>query len=611
MSLARAGRRPAALWDIINVTPALQTIFTPKIPSKRTVFGLNAASTHVSTQPTSPLFNGSIDHASAVTRRRPDQSISKNGRNSLLTGGSTSFRPGRSRPREKPDSTLAVRKPITPLEQEWSSKHWVQSNTSHDDSKTTRSPSLDGGTESNHQGHEEMTVPSDERRKQDSAELSFVHRQLLLSSPPPPSEILDHIRRRPELLTGPAAKTLIRYARRVRDGRTEYEVTAAMSQFVKDQNASASLAAMRTSSIDRLGHRMIPSRHRSPSRKFLDGAAIPTTHEKLYESLDPNAWAAARWPPSPLETADGDVEDYLCGLHHTLLTLPLRSVTVASPKDIPIPTMSNGTESDPQSSNCPSLRVALDEVALRSRHDQRTPQGVIHAKLDVLTLFIVYANRLSEFSSTPTRRRPGLLKSMASPRHGLVVLLEFLQLHPQLRLSRQVLHLLIQEALWESPRSATTVLEGTQSSEELVGMDTSPSSVSLQQSKRPSPVETGVVLQRALDDIRILIEFFNQRWKITPGPETFRHIALYALSSDSPGLARFAWDGWWSEMDRKTGRQPRGGGHGPRWDHRELHWRRWSRLIPALRNKGWIMSETEWKDSGLGGSRINHVHSTL
>ncbi|WWD18994.1 hypothetical protein CI109_103451 [Kwoniella shandongensis] len=111
------------------------------------------------------------------------------------------------------------------------------------------------------------------------------------------------------------------------------------------------------------------------------------------------------------------------------------------------------------------------------------------------------------------------------------------------------------------------------------------------------------------------ISLFQRRYRLSPGPETWRHIALHSTRHDLPALAQIAWEGWYAAIRKMEDggigpdEERKGGGMGKK-DEEEVRIRfkrlgtmkrRWSRAMAIMEEKGWVTkSDEETEDENWG-----------
>jgi len=219
------------------------------------------------------------------------------------------------------------------------------------------------------------------------------------------------------------------------------------------------------------------------------GGTRPNLDHSAMHLRRPNRRAIKAWPPLQALSPRYAALDLLGHLHHVLLN--------ASPREPP-----------------PILEEALSalRVACGREADDELARDVLH-------LYLAYP----------------------SPDHDYQSLIEtFLRLRPSVKLSRQTLHL----ALLSVVLPGRSLVPIHRTSDVLLVSEP-------QHSTCPSDgdTQTNPPVTKTVDPVTI-IQSFSTRYHITPGLETYRHLARWGLFKYRPEVAKLAWDGWWTEHRR-------------------------------------------------------------
>ena len=475
---------------------------------------------------------------------------------------------------------------------------------------------------------------------------TFVRRQLLRESPPPSQAILNHLRLRPELMTAENLEILTRYAERANALTTASEATHLLGSVgtwstrhrtrARRHLAKRSYSSIFLQAVDRWQRkrlRMAPETPLEPedalkavesefARRQADpeGIDYPERIHGPFWFLSPHPWAEAVAPICNELPAKPTVDELLGRLHFLLAMADFRktsftglrpSADIGLTDDLlrPNDNTSLVRKSDTwfsQPDYHSPLLSSLHAIAEACHAAGRRQQGSRQAMLLVLHLYMIYANRLKVYREPPTVTvgcRTILYQQLSRPYLGVWMLEEYARLYTLPRPSRQTLHLLFQEILFgrpmRSPLVSVASLPPPGFTRDMQGLQL------YQLPPQPDPQDA----PRLISDVHIILKTFQQRWSISPGPETIRMLSSYALQVNAAGLGKECWDMWWEEMSRNVAREPRWEGDYPRWDHRKKHTNSWVEVLKSMESRGWVKvadeADLEFKPS------INHTQSVI
>ena len=218
-----------------------------------------------------------------------------------------------------------------------------------------------------------------------------------------------------------------------------------------------------------------------------------------------------------------------------------------------------------------------DEAVAAIRRDCATEgrgrDGTVEALSWVLHFYVIYAERLF------------------LDMDGSKVLREFSRLCPELRPTKQTLHLLVTRLLWP------TLLDlNPAHGDPAARSDSSDPPEDTRISKRPLPSDDPETINRVFS----ILSHFATTHNISPGTETLRQIGIFANATDDPSLARIAFDGWYTAFEEGYTRTP-GEGDTARYAHRGSSWSKWRGLVRSWGKRGWV--EQLGAEGGEGGRR--------
>lgn len=121
---------------------------------------------------------------------------------------------------------------------------------------------------------------------------------------------------------------------------------------------------------------------------------------------------------------------------------------------------------------------------------------------------------------------------------------DFLRWHPSARVTKQTLHLVLLAGASSIP-SSPVVEVGFEPASEVEGETPSSDGVRLP----GATVRPNIPEDDSPHPLNI-VDFFQVRYDVTPGLETYRHLACWAHRSDAIEVAEIAWKGWWAEHTR-------------------------------------------------------------
>lgn len=251
------------------------------------------------------------------------------------------------------------------------------------------------------------------------------------------------------------------------------------------------------------------------------------------QTLFPHPWASKAYPPlksyQPL-----DVFQSLANLHYRLIC--------ASPSSPP-----------------PTPDEAVAALRRDCAAEGRGREGVVEALSWVLHFYVIYAEKLF------------------LDMDGFKVLREFGRLCPELRPTKQTLHLLVTRQLWPTMLDLDLAIESIES------LDNRPEQDGLIPRRRPPPSSDPNTVTQILD----VLSHFSSEYSISPGTETLRQIGIFANTTNDSALARMAFDGWYSAFEEGYSRTL-GEGDTVRYAHRGSSWSKWRGLLRSWKKRGWV-----------------------
>ncbi|KAK8854858.1 hypothetical protein IAR55_003597 [Kwoniella newhampshirensis] len=394
---------------------------------------------------------------------------------------------------------------------------------------------------------------------------SLIHETLLHPNPPPASALFLTLRAHPSHFTLSSGSLLAEYARRTGDMRTEREIYRLMNQR-RISPLGRRLSIPNSSSLSSKGKQKMDDEEIDPLSAY-SSPSDKNAGKKKYKSVKrPNRWAIKDLPPlDKLTSTRYTTEELLRHLHYLIL------------------------EGD-----APDFGDALGLLDTTTDNDQaRTTSGagldgkkVGYAGLRMLHLYLAYLSRLS-----PSDEIAGDVTVQLDP----LDLLSTYQAHWSQPPNRQTLHLFILSILSSSrpPTRATTRLS-------------SPSNETLFSSE-PTPADC----KQQTELLVATISLFRQ-YRLPPGPETWRHVALHALQHDLPLLCQIAWEGWFASIRLEQERDD-GGLMGDKNETKaevRIRFRRigtmnkrWRRVVHMLEEKGWVKNMRSVGE-GAAGRRL-------
>ncbi|CAD6578814.1 MAG: hypothetical protein TREMPRED_002275 [Tremellales sp. Tagirdzhanova-0007] len=289
--------------------------------------------------------------------------------------------------------------------------------------------------------------------------ITWIHRHLRRWNPLSPSDLLNQLHARPDLLDPTTGPTLVAYSRRWTDHHTEARLKEMMMR-----KRMTSLRLMRkTEDLE-----ATEKHRRRPNQRYFKA-----------------------FPPLPAGPSRRTARDLLSHLHGILLD--------ASP-DHPPPTLEQvlGVLSG----------ISLDEEQVEIARE---------------ALHLYLANPSSNCDSG----------------HLIEI---FTRMYPSAKLSRQTLHLVLISILW--PESALPPANINSKPTTDIG---APAASKDHERAKQSPNQPPPTASR--EALRV-IRAFRSRYRITPGLESYRHLAQYAIQNDATEVSQIAWVGWWDEYDR-------------------------------------------------------------
>ena len=284
--------------------------------------------------------------------------------------------------------------------------------------------------------------------------------------------------------------------------------------------------------------------------------------ERTFANRRPQHWAAKRWYPQVVSKFINDPDKLLCHLHHRLL-VPDKGL------------------------RSPVFDHAVSSIHRACFSSKRGESATAEALRGVLHLGIIYPEGL-EGDWT-----------------AMQVLEEFLELCPNIKPTRQTLHLLVQRVLWPCQEllHATTIIHPVQQS--------NGGTVLAPPKSQPDDVsDVPVISPDVHTDIINLLHHFRSHWNISPGIDTCRNVLAYAGQNNLPFLGKVAFDAGWTALDveNQTVCRFQGVAEGqvPKFMHTGKKWKRWRSALKRAEAKGWAR-RVEVFDRGRRG-RWEWVH---
>ena len=307
----------------------------------------------------------------------------------------------------------------------------------------------------------------------------------------------------------------------------------------------------------------------------------PDPRKRKWYPQKPNGWALKAWAPLSSLGPGYTPSELLGHLHHVILN--------ATRQNLP-----------------PTL-----EEALQAMKDTERGEFEGDWARNVLHLFLA--------SLAPGRAPADLIR-------------RFHRVHPSVKLSQKTLHLAFTFTLWPSRYCEP----GTSDVSLVAGPVIGPPAPA---KDAEHPVQATFPCRDAATRSLQVIDQFYKEYGISPGRETYRHLARWALQHDEPDFAQIAWLGWWAEycrlrstvrarqlgrLARERARLTSSPGSSPtrtpridieadetayppdaksRFQHLGYHLRRWSiEVVTKLRDRGWIKRVEVPGDEARGGT---------
>ena len=205
----------------------------------------------------------------------------------------------------------------------------------------------------------------------------------------------------------------------------------------------------------------------------------------------PNQRYFKAFPPLPAGSSPRTARDLLCRLHGILLD---------ASSDRPPPTL---------------------EQVLEVLSDFSSDEEKVEIAREALHLYLAYPSSHREYEH---------------------LIEHFFRLYSSVRLSRQTLHLVLVSILWPESALPPAILNSNFATE----FDASAASYDQEGVETRTSQSPPAALSEALEIIRA----FRSGYGVSPGLESYRHLAQYAIQNNAPDVSQTAWEGWWDEYNR-------------------------------------------------------------